>query len=223
MSFRVRFAGNLVGRCNVLLRIHRHANKFNGRVKQNSVGTNVFHDCLTTTNENEIIITPFNYLELKKKNFPKQIEPHSSGFLFFLSLSLSLSLSFSLSLLFSGFILINFLIKEFSGSSKNSLRVHRTLQFYLRRSSMIQYELLNTLRYHTCILISQEKKERKKRKKMRSKLIPLSISNCATTNVVVRGNWLIVFEVNAQSARLKGRGRARSLARARKYVREKLF
>lgn len=29
MSFRVRFAGNLVGRCNVLLRIHRHANKFN--------------------------------------------------------------------------------------------------------------------------------------------------------------------------------------------------
>ena len=73
MSFRVRFAGNLVGRCNVLLRVltHRHANKFNRRIKQNSVEVNVFHDCLTIVNENEVIRIALNYL---KKFFSKQID-----------------------------------------------------------------------------------------------------------------------------------------------------
>jgi len=63
MSFRVRFAGNLVGRCNVLLRVltHRHANKFNRRIKQNSVEVNVFQDCLTITNENGVIRIALNY------------------------------------------------------------------------------------------------------------------------------------------------------------------
>lgn len=43
------------------IRTHRHANKFNRRVKQNSVGTNVFHDCLTITNEDGTVMLALNY------------------------------------------------------------------------------------------------------------------------------------------------------------------